>query len=79
MPASGAASRSPSNPFEDLINALADRHGKVDLRLEGVSLKLPYIPESVELNGTMTISFHMRGLSDKEKEAHVAKEIRSLK
>ncbi len=79
MPASGAESRNPPNLFQDWINAMANHHGKVDVRLEGVSLKLPYIPENVELNGTMTISFHMRELSDKERDAHIAKEIRSLK
>ncbi|HTS32924.1 MAG TPA: hypothetical protein VMI55_03170 [Thermoplasmata archaeon] len=78
MPPSGASSHTP-NPFEDWINALANRHGRIDVRLEEFSLKLPYIPESVQLNGTLSISFHMRELSDKEKEAHIAKEIRALK
>ncbi len=79
MPAPGASSHSPANPFEAFVSAVANRHGRVDLRLESVSLKLPYIPESVEVNGTVSISFHLRELTDREKEAHVDKEIRSLK
>jgi len=75
----GGDARAGTNLFQDWMDALANHQGKVDLRMEHVSLKLPYIPESVELNGTVTISFHMRELTDKERDAHVAKEIRALK
>jgi hypothetical protein len=79
MPPATLEAQHPPNLFQDWINAMANHQGKVDVRLEGVSLKLPYIPEQVELNGTVTISFHMRELTDKERDAHVAKEIRALK
>jgi hypothetical protein len=77
--ASAASMESPkSNPLHELLEAVADRRGELDIRLEHLSLKLPMIPESVELNGTITVSVHMRELTDREKEARVAKELRAL-
>ncbi len=67
-----------SNPFLGLMEALADRHGELTVRLDRVSLRLPLVPEPLELNGTVTVSMHLRGLSEKEKAAHVAKEVRIL-
>jgi len=66
------------NLFLELVEALSDRHGELDVRLEHLSLRLPMIRESLELNGQVTISLHLRDLSDKEKSARAAKEIRLL-
>jgi hypothetical protein len=78
MPTADRESRGGSNPFQDWMMAMSNQRGEFDLRLEGVSLKLPFIPEPVELNGTVTISFHLRELTDKEKAARVAREVRLL-
>jgi hypothetical protein len=67
-----------SNPFVDLIEAITDRQGELDIRLEHMTLKLPLVPETIELNGTVTLSVHMRDLTDEEKAAHASKEIRAL-
>jgi hypothetical protein len=67
-----------SNLFLDLIEAISDRQGEMDIRLEHLSLKLPLVPESIEVNGTITLTVHMRDLTDKEKAAHASKEIRAL-
>ncbi len=69
---------SESNLFQDFVQAIADRHGQMDIRLEHLSLRLPLLKESVELNGTISVTVHMRDLTDKEKNARVAKELRSL-
>jgi hypothetical protein len=79
MVGTSAEPRTGSNPFQDWMDAMSNRHGQVDLRLEHVALKLPWIPEAVELNGTVSVTFHMRELTDKEREARVAKEIRALR
>jgi len=71
--------RDGTNPLNDWMDALTNRHGQVDLHLEHVALKLPWISEPVELNGTVSVTFHMRELTPKEREARVAKEIRSLR
>jgi hypothetical protein len=67
-----------SNLFQDFVQAIADRHGEMDIRLEHLSLRLPLLKESIELNGTISVSVHMRDLTDKEKQARVAKELRHL-
>ncbi|HLM70142.1 MAG TPA: hypothetical protein VK423_02000 [Thermoplasmata archaeon] len=70
----------PTGPnfFLDMVEALSDRQGELDLRLEHLSLRLPMIRETIELNGQITLSLHLRDLSDKEKAARAAKEIRLL-
>jgi len=66
------------NLLLDMVEALSDRQGELDIRLEHLSLRLPLMRESLELNGQVTVSLHLRDLSDKEKSARVAKEIRLL-
>jgi hypothetical protein len=79
MPPVEKASRESANPFQDWMNAMSNQRGELELRLEGVSLKLPFLPQAVELNGTVMISFHIRELTDKERDARVAKEVRLLR
>ncbi len=77
--ASAASAMNPdSNLFQDLVQAIADRHGQMDIRLDHLELRLPLIHESVELNGTISVTVHMRELTDREKQARVAKELRHL-
>ena len=65
--------------FEGLIEALADKHSQLDLNFQKVSLKLPGIQQiGVELNGIVTLSVHMRELSDQEKEAFAAKSVATI-
>ncbi|MGP8076320.1 MAG: hypothetical protein ACLP8Y_06285 [Thermoplasmata archaeon] len=70
--------RTGPNLLFDMMEALSDRQGELDIRLEHLSLRLPMLPESLELNGQITVSLHLRDLSDKEKAARSAKEIRLL-
>jgi hypothetical protein len=67
-----------SNFFQDFVQAIADRHGEMDIRLEHVSLRIPLLRESIEVNGTISVSMHVRDLTEKEKQARVAKELRVL-
>lgn len=67
-----------TNLFQDFVQAIADRHGEMDIRLEHLSLRLPMVKESLELNGTISVSVHVRELTDKEKQARVARELRAL-
>ncbi len=76
VPAAGSAPE--SNLFQDFVQAISDRHGQMDIRLDHLSLRLPLLKESLELNGTISVSVHMRDLTDKEKQARVAKELRTL-
>ncbi|MGD0257559.1 MAG: hypothetical protein ABSB90_06735 [Thermoplasmata archaeon] len=79
MPTVERTPRETPNPFQDWMNAMANQRGEVDLRLEGLSLRLPFMPQPIELNGTVSVSFHVRELTEKEREARAAKEIRLLR
>ncbi len=70
--------RSGPNPFLEMMEALSNRHGQMDIRLDHVSLRLPFTQRNVELNGTVSVSIHLRELSEKERSAHAAKQVRSL-
>jgi len=78
MPNSDRSGREVANPFQDWMSAMSNQRGEFDLRLEGVSLKLPFIPDPVEVNGLVTISFHLRELTEKERSARAAREVRLL-
>jgi hypothetical protein len=78
MATSGRTARSGANLFQDWVTAMSNQRGEMDVRLENITFKLPFIPEPVELNGSVTVSFHLRELSPKEREARVAKEVRLL-
>jgi hypothetical protein len=67
-----------SNLFLDLIEAISDRQGQMDIRLDHIRMQLPLMPDAIELNGTISVTVHMRDLTDKEKAARVSKEIRAL-
>jgi hypothetical protein len=67
-----------SNLFLDLVEAISNRHGEMDIRLEHLTLRLPLVPEAIEVNGTISFTVHMRELTEKEKAAHASKEIRAL-
>jgi hypothetical protein len=74
--APSAAMTSSSNPFVELIESLANRHGEVDMHLERLRLKLPMIREPIELSGTVTVAIKFRPLTERENQASVAREIR---
>lgn len=66
------------NFLVEMVEALSNRQGQVDLRLDHLSLRLPMIREAIELHGQVSVSVHLRELSDKEKSARSAREIRLL-
>jgi len=62
-------------PYRGLLEALADKHTEFDIHLQGVNVKLPHAGFSVELNGLVTFTVHMRELTDDEKRASAAKNV----
>lgn len=66
------------NPIVDMVEALSDRQGELSIRLEHLSLRLPMVPGSLEVSGQIAVSLHLRELTDKEKAARSAREIRLL-
>lgn len=71
-------SQPESNFFQDFVAAVSDRYGQMDIRVEHLTLRLPILKQNLELNGTITVTVHMRDLTEKERQARVAKELRAL-
>ena len=58
-----------------LLEALADKHSELNINLQKVTIKLPNMQVGVELDGLITVTVHMRNLTDDEKRASAAKNI----
>lgn len=57
---------------EGIIDALTDRQSQLDVQLKGLTLSVPGTPLSLKLSGTVTVSVHLRELTEEEKSAHAA-------
>jgi hypothetical protein len=60
---------------EGIIEALSDKHSQVDISLQGMSVKFPNIGIGVELNGLVTVSAHVRDITEDERKASASKNI----
>ena len=58
-----------------LLEALADKHSELDINLQKVTIKLPNMQVGVELDGLVTVTVHMRNLTDDEKKASAARNV----
>ncbi|HTT14597.1 MAG TPA: hypothetical protein VMG14_06545 [Thermoplasmata archaeon] len=58
--------------MEGVIEALSDKQSQMEIRLDGLTLALGDTRLGVHLSGTVTVSIHLRDLTDAEKEAHAA-------
>ena len=52
---SAPARVSESGTLLDVVNALADREGELEMRLENFSIRLPMAPEAIRLDGTRLV------------------------
>ena len=77
MPGAQASTSSVANPFVEVVEALSNRHGQVDIRLDRFAVRLPFGGE-IELSGAMTVSVHLRELSDRERKAHEGRTVQML-
>jgi hypothetical protein len=62
-------------PYEGLVEAISDKYTEFDINLQGVNVKLPRSGISLELNGLVTLTVHMRILTEDEKRASAAKNV----
>lgn len=70
MPEDGA--EVSKNLFEGVIEALMDRQSQLDVHLKDLTLSLPGTNLSMQMSGMVTVSVHLRELTDEEKHAHAA-------
>lgn len=61
--------------FEDILDALADKHSQLDVNLQNVSLRLPNTGMSVEISGLITMTAHVRELTEDERRASSSRNV----
>jgi hypothetical protein len=58
-----------------LLEALSDKHAQLDINLQGISIKSPRTGLTVELNGVVTVTCHIREMTESEKKASAARNV----
>jgi hypothetical protein len=61
--------------IEGLLEALSDKHSELDINLQGMSIRLPSIGMSVECNGHIALTAHVRDITDDEKKASASRNV----
>ncbi|MFZ0831025.1 MAG: hypothetical protein WCB18_03610 [Thermoplasmata archaeon] len=64
---------------EGLIEALMDRQSQLDVQLKGLTVSLAGTPLALQMSGKLTVSVHLRELTDEEKEAHSSATVAQLR
>jgi hypothetical protein len=64
--------------LEGMITALANKHSELELNFERTTLRFPALQMSVELSGSITLSVHMREMSEDERKALSTKKITEM-
>ena len=59
----------------ELIGALSDKHTQVDINLQGMNVRFPNTGMGVEFDGLVTITSHVRDMTDDEKKASASKNV----
>ena len=63
------------NIMEGILGALSDKHSQLDINLQGMSMKFPTLGMSVECNGIVTLTAHIRDITEDEKKASASKNV----
>ena len=61
--------------FESVLEALADKHSQLDINLQNVSVRLPNAKISVEISGLVTVTAHVRDLTEDERRASSSRNV----
>ncbi len=61
--------------FEGVFEALANKHSQLDVNFQRTTVRVPGFPAGIELNGVVTISVHMRELTEEEKKASAQRNV----
>ncbi|HXY56485.1 MAG TPA: hypothetical protein VEH01_02615 [Nitrososphaerales archaeon] len=59
----------------DFLEALSDKHSQVDINLQGMNVRFPSTGLSVEFNGLVTVTSHVRDMTEDEKKASASKNV----
>jgi hypothetical protein len=61
--------------LEGLIEALGDRHSQLDVNFQHTRITMPGSQIGFELNGVVTVTAHMRELTEDEKKASAERNV----
>jgi hypothetical protein len=59
----------------ELVAALSDKHTQIDINLQGMNVRFPNTGMSVEFDGLVTVTSHVRDMTDDEKKASASKNV----
>jgi hypothetical protein len=62
-------SRTEKGFLDGLIGSLADKHSQLDINFQKTNIKLPGLEQSLQIDGLVTLTVHVRELTDEEREA----------
>jgi hypothetical protein len=68
-------SRMEKGFLDGIIESLADKHSQLDINFQNTNIKLPGLEQSVQIDGLVTLSIHVRELTDEEKQASSKKNV----
>jgi len=72
---SKSAADTEKTVLEGLLEALSDKHSQLDINLQGMSIRFPSVGVSIECNGHITLSAHVRDITEDEKKASASKNV----
>lgn len=75
MAQSRRAAGSDRSIVTEFLEALSDKHSQVDVSLQGMHVKFPNTGMSVEFNGLVTMTCHVRDLTEDEKKASATRNL----
>jgi len=58
-----------------ILETLSDKHSEFDINLQGMSVRLPNLGMSVDLSGLVTVTCHIRDMTEDEKKASAARNV----
>ncbi len=61
--------------LEGVFEALANKHSQLDINFQRTTMRVPGIQASVELNGTISMTVHLRELTEDEKKASAQRNV----
>jgi len=70
-----SAAEAERSLIEGVLETLSDKHSQFDINLQGMTVRLPNLRMTVDLNGLVTVTCHIRDMTEDEKRASAARNV----
>ncbi len=64
--------------FRSVLEAIGDKYSQLDINFQKTTLKIPGIQQTLELNGLVTLTVHLRDLTEEEKRASAERNVQLM-